>query len=117
MEALSKLKCIACRGGEPPASAEELREYQPQIPEWKVVEVEGVPRLQRLFKFKDFAAALEFTNRVGDIAEAEDHHPRLVTEWGRVTVEWWTHIIKGLHRNDLIMAAKTDEVFRSIIPD
>ena len=73
-----------------------------------MIEVDGIPCLERVFKFKNFAEALEFTNQVGAIAEEEDHHPKLVTEWGKVSVQWWTHKIKGLHKNDYIMAAKTD---------
>jgi 4a-hydroxytetrahydrobiopterin dehydratase len=82
----------------------------PSVPEWQVLEVDGIPRLQRTFKFKNFVQALDFTNKVGELAEAEDHHPALLTEWGKVTVAWWTHKIKGLHRNDFIMAAKTDSI-------
>ena len=63
-----------------------------------------------MFQFDDFAQALDFTNRVGAIAEDQGHHPALLTEWGRVTVAWWTHKIRGLHRNDFVMAARTDEV-------
>lgn len=110
MRSLSELKCVACRGGEPPVSDEELREYLPQLPEWRVIEVDGVKRLEREFKFKNFAQPLEFVNRIGAIAEEEDHHPRIILEWGRVTVQWWTHVIRGLHRNDLIMAARTDRL-------
>ncbi len=72
---------------------------------------EGIERLERVFKFRNFAEALAFSNKVGEIAEEEDHHPAILTEWGRVTVTWWTHKIKGLHRNDFIMAAKTDRVY------
>jgi 4a-hydroxytetrahydrobiopterin dehydratase len=79
-----------------------------EIPGWAIVEREGIPRLERAFTFPSFAAALAFTNRVGEIAEQEAHHPAITTEWGRVTVTWWTHKIKNLHRNDFIMAAKTD---------
>ncbi len=84
---------------------------KPQVPDWALTEEGGVPRLERAFRFKDFARALAFTDRVGALAEAEGHHPRIVTEWGRVTVAWWTHKIRGLHRNDFIMAAKTDALF------
>jgi 4a-hydroxytetrahydrobiopterin dehydratase len=105
---LAQLICVACRGSEPTLTNHQIAELQPQIPEWQVKEVEDVKRLERVFKFKNFADALEFTNRVGAIAEAEDHHPLIVTEYGRVTVNWWTHKIKGLHQNDFIMAAKTD---------
>ncbi len=87
--------------------AELLRE----IPEWRVVERDGVPRLERVFPFPDFAAALRFTDRIGALAEAEGHHPAILTEWGRVTVTWWTHAIRGLHRNDFVMAARTDRIF------
>jgi 4a-hydroxytetrahydrobiopterin dehydratase len=111
MEQLKELKCVACRGDEPTATDEEIAEYRKQIPEWELVEKDNVKRLKRVFKFKDFAQALEFTNQVGAIAEEEGHHPSLLTEWGKVTVTWWTHKIKGLHRNDFIMAAKTDDLY------
>jgi 4a-hydroxytetrahydrobiopterin dehydratase len=82
----------------------------PNIPDWSVIVVDGVMQLSREFDFRNFAQALAFTNRVGEIAEAEDHHPAILTEWGKVTVTWWSHKIRGLHKNDLIMAARTDEV-------
>jgi 4a-hydroxytetrahydrobiopterin dehydratase len=111
MDQLRELKCIPCRGGEPPLTEAEIAELKPQVPEWAVVDRDEVLRLERVFKFKNFSTALAFTNRVGELAEAEDHHPTLITEWGRVTVTWWTHKIHGLHRNDFIMAAKTDVVY------
>ena len=89
----------------------EKADLLPQVPEWRVVEREGVERLEREFRFGNFVEAMEFSNRVGELAEAEAHHPAILTEWGRVTVTWWTHKIGGLHRNDFIMAAKTDEVY------
>lgn len=108
MTDLSKLKCVACRGGEPTLTEAQIYQFMPQVPEWRVVEVNGEKRLERVFKFKNFAEAIAFTDRVGAAAEEEDHHPLIVTEWGRVTVQWWTHKIGGLHQNDFIMAAKTD---------
>lgn len=110
MATLAEMHCVACRRGAPTVTAEEAHEFATQVPEWNVVEVGGVNRLTRQFAFSNFADALAFTNRVGALAEAEGHHPVLVTEWGRVTVSWWTHKIKGLHRNDFIMAARTDEI-------
>jgi 4a-hydroxytetrahydrobiopterin dehydratase len=107
MEALEQLKCVPCRGGEPTVTDAEIAELLPQVPEWKIVERDGIKRLKRVFKFADFAQALAFTNKVGELAEAEGHHPAILTEWGKVTVTWWTHKIKGLHRNDFVMAAKT----------
>jgi len=110
MTELSKLKCVACRGGEPPLTDAEIVELHPHGSDWEIVEVDGIKRLQRIFKLKNFIEAVAFTNKVGMIAEKEDHHPLIVTEWGRVTIQWWTHKIKGLHKNDFIMAAKTDEL-------
>ena len=103
--------CEACRVGAPPATEAEIAEYGAQIPEWRIVERDGIPRLERVFPFGDFAAALTFTNRVGELAEQQGHHPALLTEWGRVTVTWWTHKIRNLHVNDFVMAAKTDRAY------
>ena len=113
MDPLTNRSCEACRVGAPIVTPEQIRELLPQIPAWRIVREQEIDRLLRDFAFPDFAAALEFTNRVGAIAEAEGHHPALLTEWGRVTVRWWTHKIKGLHVNDFIMAAKTDELLRA----
>lgn len=110
MTALSQLKCIACRGGDPKLTDSEIMNLRAQIHDWQLKEIDGVLRLEKVFKFKDFLAALAFTNKVGAIAEEEDHHPLIVLEWGRVTIQWWTHVVKGLHKNDFIMAAKTDEL-------
>jgi 4a-hydroxytetrahydrobiopterin dehydratase len=95
----------------PPLSRAEIAEFNTQVLEWRILEQEGIQHLQRVFTFKDFAQALAFTNKVGQLAEANDHHPAILTEWGRVTVTWWTHKVKGLHRNDFIMAAKTDQLY------
>jgi len=116
MEQLTQMKCTACRGGEPTVTDAEISELHPQIPEWRVVEREGIKRLERVFKFDDFVHALAFSNKVGALAEEEGHHPALLTEWGRVTVTWWTHKIRGLHRNDFIMAAKTDQLYAPLNP-
>jgi 4a-hydroxytetrahydrobiopterin dehydratase len=110
MTDLSKLKCVACRGGEPTLTDEQIATLQPQIGEWRVKEENGEKRLERAFKFKNFTEAIMFTDKVGAIAEEENHHPLIVTEWGKVTVQWWTHKIHGLHQNDFIMAAKTDKL-------
>jgi 4a-hydroxytetrahydrobiopterin dehydratase len=110
MSELSAMKCTACRRGEPTLTEAEIAELRPQVPDWHLVEREGIKRLERVFGFRDFAEALAFTERVGEHAEEEGHHPALLTEWGKVTVTWWTHKIRGLHQNDFVMAAKTDEL-------
>ncbi len=111
MNTLSQEKCVSLRGGEPAATDAEIAEMHSQVPEWQIVARDGVKHLERVFKFRNFAEALNFTNKVGELAEAANHHPALLTEWGKVTVTWWSHAVKGLHRNDFIMAAKTDRAY------
>ena len=110
MELLAAMKCEACRKGAPTVTDAEVKVYAKEVPEWDVVERDGIRRLERRFSFGDFKEALTFTNQVGQVAEDEGHHPAVLTEWGSVTVTWWTHKIRGLHRNDFVMAAKTDEL-------
>lgn len=105
---LSNATCEACQAGAPKVSDDELAQLIKEIPDWSPVVVDGVMQLQRQYDFKNFKQALAFTNVLGELAEAEFHHPGILTEWGKVTVTWWTHAIGGLHRNDFIMAAKTD---------
>ncbi len=110
MQKLGEMKCVACRKGEPKVTDEEIAQLHPQVPAWQIFERDGVKQLERVFKFENFAEALSFTQKVGELAEANGHHPAILTEWGKVTVTWWTHKIKGLHRNDFIMAAQTDQL-------
>ena len=111
MATLTTEKCTACRRDSPLVTEAEIAELKPQIPEWTLLEREGIQRLERIFRFGNFAEALRFSNRVGYLAEEEGHHPAILTEWGRVTVTLWTHKIRGLHRNDFVMAAKVDEFY------
>ena len=111
MDLLKDMKCQACRQDAPRVTEQEIKELLPQLPEWALVERSSIQRLERVYGFDNFADALLFTNKVGAVAEQEGHHPALLTEWGRVTVTWWTHVIRGLHRNDFIMAAKTDLLY------
>lgn len=108
MTDLSQQKCEACRADAPKVSDAELKELMGQIPDWTPTARDGVMQLEREFKFKNFKQAMAFSNKVGELAEAEFHHPSILLEWGKVTVTWWTHAINGLHRNDFICAAKTD---------
>jgi 4a-hydroxytetrahydrobiopterin dehydratase len=110
MQTLTEETCVACRRDAPRATEQEIAQLRPQIPDWQLIEIDDIPRLRRVFSALDFAQALAFTNRVGALAEEEGHHPAILTEWGRTTVTWWTHKIRGLHRNDFIMAAKTDRL-------
>jgi 4a-hydroxytetrahydrobiopterin dehydratase len=114
MSLLSEKTCTACRIGAPLLTDAELSEGLQQLPDWQVVIVDGIQHLTRSYKFSNFVTALSFTNAVGELAEEFNHHPAILTEWGKVTVSWWTHKIKGLHENDLIMAAKTEQLFNSL---
>jgi len=115
MSSLARTPCTACRKGAPVVTPEEIQEFMPQLhPGWRIVEVEGVPRLERVFALKDFVQAMELAQRIGEIAEEQGHHPALLVEWGRLTVSWWTHAILNLHRNDFIMAAKSDRAFQQL---
>lgn len=107
---LSSESCSACRADAPRVSDQEVEQLRDEIPQWKLVEEDGIEKLQRQFDFNNFQSALAFTNKVGEMAESLGHHPALITEYGRVTVTWWTHKIHGLHRNDFICAARTDEL-------
>ena len=114
MTTLADKACEACRAGAPLATREEIATYMSQLPGWQITEVAGVNHLNKIYKLKNFAQALQFTNQVGAIAELVNHHPAILTEWGKVTVTWWTHKIAGLHANDFIMAAKTDEILKDM---
>ena len=108
---LTAEKCVACRRDSPRVTDADIAELKPHIPEWDLTEDDGIKRLQRTYRFRDFAGATAFAMKVSEAAEDEGHHPRITLEWGRVGVDWWTHKIRGLHRNDFIMAAKTDELY------
>ena len=109
---LSQSSCEACRVDAPVLSEQEIKELAPQIPSWIVHEEEGIKRLICSFAFSSYEDSVNFTNKVAKLAEEEDHHPEIVLEWGNVTVSWWSHKIKGLHKNDFICASKTDNLFR-----
>jgi 4a-hydroxytetrahydrobiopterin dehydratase len=110
---LAAQQCEACQAGAPKIKDDELADLIREIPDWAPIVINNVMQLERVFTFRNFKLALAFTNRVGELAEAEGHHPEIVTEWGKVTVRWWTHKIEGLHKNDFICAAKTDVVLNS----
>ena len=109
---LSQTSCEACRVDAPVLSEQEIKELAPQIPSWIVHEEEGIKRLICSFAFSSYEDSVNFTNKVAKLAEEEDHHPEIVLEWGNVTVSWWSHKIKGLHKNDFICASKTDNLFK-----
>ena len=114
---LADEKCMACRRDSPPVTDREIAELYSQVSDWQLREKDGVKRLERTVRFRGFDNSLAFAMRVGEAAEAEGHHPRITVAWGEVTVQWWTHTIRSLHRNDFVMAAKTDQLYGRASPE
>ena len=110
MTILSQDNCEACKADALLIDDNEAQQLLRQLPDWSLITVESVKQLQRKIKVKNFVNAMAFANRLARIAEEQGHHPAILVEWGKVTVTWWTHSIGGLHRNDFIMAAKTDSL-------
>ena len=109
-EELAKKECVPCQGGIPPLKGKALRELLAAVNNgWQVV---GEHHLEKEYKFADFRGALDFTNRVGEMAELQDHHPDIYLAWGKVKVTIWTHKIDGLTESDFIFAAKTDQLLQ-----
>jgi 4a-hydroxytetrahydrobiopterin dehydratase len=113
MKPLSTYQCTATPASANPLTHTEQGALCAKVPDWRVAQVSGIDQLQRSFKFDDFVQAIAFANRISEIAESNDHHPTLLLSYGQVTVNWWSHSIAGLHHNDFVMAAKTDEIFNT----
>ena len=111
MTYLIEESCEACRGISAGVTETELVSLLKELPHWHLEERNGEKQLERSFKFKNFVQAMAFSNDLAELAESENHHPAILTEWGKVTVTWWTHKIGGLHRNDFVMAARTDQLY------
>lgn len=101
-------QCVPCHDDTPQATDADIVRWREELPDWKLIEEDGIEKLQRTFVFADFQSAMDFTHQVGQLAEAQGHHPAIHTEWGKVIVIWWTQRIGGLHQNDFICAARTD---------
>jgi 4a-hydroxytetrahydrobiopterin dehydratase len=111
VDELAKLHCSHIGANTPRLNDHEVRQLMEKLPGWQIYEKDAELRLGKFFEFADFRKAVAFTNQVAQAANEEDHHPAILTEWGKVTVTWWTHKIKGLHQNDFIMAAKTEQLY------
>lgn len=115
MSDLAKQEFEACRPDAPKATAEEIQLLGADIPDWEIVEVDAEKQLKRVFKLKNFVQAQALTNKVGDLAEEVNHHPVIILEYGKVTVHWWSHEIHGLHKNDFVVAARTDQAYEEML--
>jgi 4a-hydroxytetrahydrobiopterin dehydratase len=105
---LASQDCVPCRGGVPPLKGKELTEILKEVPQWKAVDEHHIIRT---FTFPDFKQALDFVNRVGEVAESQGHHPDILLAWGKAEITLWTHKIDGLTQSDFIMAAKIDRLY------
>ncbi|WP_017446173.1 4a-hydroxytetrahydrobiopterin dehydratase [Gayadomonas joobiniege] len=110
---LAELDCQPCHGQATAANEQEIQTALADLPGWHLDSNQQMPTIVKLFRFKKYSAAAEFTQKVAALADAQGHHPQIVLEWGQVTVRWWTHTLKGLHLNDFICAAKTDKLYLS----
>ncbi|CAH0537001.1 4a-hydroxytetrahydrobiopterin dehydratase [Vibrio marisflavi] len=106
---LNELQCEACSKESVALSESERQSLILELNDWKIFDREGIPQLEKVYRFKNYKLAWSFSNQVSELAEQEFHHPSILLEWGKVTVTWWSHSIKGLHKNDFICAAKCDE--------
>jgi 4a-hydroxytetrahydrobiopterin dehydratase len=106
--ALAQKHCVPCQGGVPPLNSQEIAQYKPELhADWQV---QREHHLERVFAFADFAEALAFTNRVGELAEQEGHHPDICLGYGEVKIQLYTHKIDGLTTSDFVLAAKIDQL-------
>ena len=110
---LSKNSCEACREDAPALKKKEIEELLIKIPSWIIYEDEGIKKLICSFAFSNYQQSVDFTIKIANLAEKEDHHPDILLEWGKVTVTWWSHKINGLHMNDFICASKTDDIYKN----
>ena len=112
MSDLASSACEACRIDAPIVSDDEASLLIQEIEGWDLID-DGVKKLKKEFNFSSYSDSKNFTNKVADMAGQEDHHPQIILEWGKVTVIWWSHKIKGLHKNDFICAAKTNKISKN----
>jgi 4a-hydroxytetrahydrobiopterin dehydratase len=111
MTALSELTCEACSASAKLLTSTGIKSLLLEIPEWQVILDSDIQKLTCEFQTKNYKKSMSFTNAVATLAESINHHPQIIVEYSSVTVVWWSHNIKGLHKNDFIMAAKTSHLF------
>ncbi len=110
---LNELKCEACSINATTLTKDDQQSLLLELTDWQIIEREGIPQLEKVYKFKNYKLAWAFSNKVSELAEEEFHHPSILLEWGKVTVTWWSHEVKGLHKNDFICASRCDVLAKS----
>ena len=113
MRKLSNETCSACEIGAPLVPHDEQLELLKGLDGW-IIDNSDISKLIKEFQLNNYEKSVTFANLIADLAESQDHHPKIILEWGRVSIEWWSHKIKGLHMNDFICAAKSDEIFNTL---
>jgi len=111
---LANKTLIQCNQSSTQLTGDEINKLLDDLHDWNLTLENGVNKIIRCFKFKNYASAQAYANKVADLADQENHHPRVCIEWGKVTISWWTHSIEGLFSNDFIMAARCDELFAAL---
>ena len=109
---LKESKCEACEIGAPLVTQSEKTQFLNEINDWQIKIIDDIEQLEKIYIFKSYPIALKFVEAIANMAENEGHHPKISLEWGKVQVNWWSHKIKGLHKNDFICSAKTDSIFK-----
>tara|TARA_Y200000002_G_C22436125_1_gene560155 strand:- start:89 stop:430 length:342 start_codon:yes stop_codon:yes gene_type:complete len=112
MKNLSKQSCTACEIGAPLVPDQQQQEYLKDLTGWEI-EKSDISKLVKEYKLSNYELSIKFANLIADLSESEDHHPKIILEWGLVKIEWWSHKIKGLHMNDFICASKCDDLYES----
>ena len=113
MSKLSNLSCESCSSGAKTLLKSEIKYLLPEITDWKLITEANIQKLKCIFITKNYTKSIAFVNAIAKLVEEADHHPLLIVEYSRVSVFWWSHKIKGLHKNDFIMAAKTTKLFQT----
>ncbi|MDA9802497.1 4a-hydroxytetrahydrobiopterin dehydratase [Gammaproteobacteria bacterium] len=113
MTELSSQSCVACELGAPLVPNDQQLELLKNLDGW-MIDHSNISKLSKVFELNNYEQSIKFTNLIAELAESEDHHPKITLEWGKVNIEWWSHKIKGLHMNDFICAAKSDEIYKRL---
>ncbi len=111
MTALTHQAMQGCNKNSTPLSAAAIERHLAELTDWQLTLEQNIQQITKSFIFKNFISAMAFAHQVTDLAEQENHHPRICVEWGKVTISWWTHSVSGLFINDFIMAARCDDAY------
>ena len=104
-------KCSVCNINSMAIREDAIDDWMLELPDWQLTQSQSIQQIKRLYSFPNFKKALAFAHEIGKLAEEHDHHPAILIEWGKCQINWWTHMVNGLHENDFILAAKSDVIY------